>query len=156
MNKADLAASIATEASLSDADADAAVRAVFSTIADALAHAGPSGAPDSAPSRPERARPAGAAIPAPERPSPLPPRPRLRSRPARPFAMPSPDRFTKPAATFASDRRRRELVERSHVRTHAQSRAEVECPARARSLYGPNTGRRELPTTTAPRAGAHA
>ena len=38
MNKADLAARVATEALLSKADADDAVRAVFSTIADALAH----------------------------------------------------------------------------------------------------------------------
>lgn len=37
MNKADLASRVATEASLSKAEADAAVRVVFSTIADALA-----------------------------------------------------------------------------------------------------------------------
>ena len=37
MNKADLTARVATEASLSSADADAAVRVVFSAIADALA-----------------------------------------------------------------------------------------------------------------------
>ena len=37
MNKADLTARVATEASLSSADADAAVRTVFSAIAEALA-----------------------------------------------------------------------------------------------------------------------
>lgn len=37
MNKADLTARVAARASLSSADADTAVRAVFSTIADALA-----------------------------------------------------------------------------------------------------------------------
>ena len=41
---------------------------------------------------------------------------------------------------------------RSHVRTRAQSRAGIECLARARS----STARRELPPTTALRAGAHA
>ena len=39
--------------------------------------------------------------------------------------------------TFASDRRRRDWVGRSHERTHAQSRAGVGCLARARSLYDP-------------------
>ena len=39
MNKADLATRVATVASLSRAQTDAAVRAVFSTIADALARA---------------------------------------------------------------------------------------------------------------------
>ena len=65
------------------------------------------------------------------------PRSRLRSRPARRCATPSPDRLTKQAATLASDRRRRDWGDRSHVRTHAQSRADVECLARARSFYGP-------------------
>ena len=37
MNRAELTARVATEASLSNANSDAAVRAVFSAIADALA-----------------------------------------------------------------------------------------------------------------------
>lgn len=36
---------------------------------------------------------------------------------------------------FASDTSRRDWVGRPHVRTRAQSRADVECPVRARSLH---------------------
>ena len=38
---------------------------------------------------------------------------------------------------FVDDARRRDWVGRSHVRTRAQSRANVERPARAQSLCGP-------------------
>ena len=45
---------------------------------------------------------------------------------------------------FASDTRRPDWVGRPHVRTHAQSRTDVECPVRARSLHLTD-GRKALP-----------
>ena len=53
--------------------------------------------------------------------------------------------------TFASDRSPQEIRDRSNVRTHAQSRADVERLARP----VPSTLRRELTLTTELRAGAH-
>ena len=66
------------------------------------------------------------------------PRRRSRASFARLVLDPGPTMtFIADTMTFESDRCRRNRDGRSHVRTRAQSRADVECLARARSWYGP-------------------
>ena len=104
MNSAELAARVAARTSMSKAGVDAAVNAVFSTIAVALA----SGetvtivgfGTGSEPSQRNRDRRASAATRAPASPSPSPPQRRLPSRAARPFATPSASQIRNP--TFRS------------------------------------------------------
>ena len=95
MTMADLITRVATYASMSKADADAAVSPGFSTIADAFSAAIQQQlrSRTSEPSRRSLGPPARAAIPAQERPSPSRPPTRRRSRQARRFATPSTSGF---------------------------------------------------------------
>ena len=160
MNRNELIAQLAAETSTTRAAVERMAGAVFSAIGDALARGEPAAIARGSGRSPCAAAPrAVAAIPEPESPSTSPTPGRRRSRPRRPFetrSTPSmaqaPARYRPRPATFGAGMRSRSFCITSRVRTHAQTRADIESPR----VRGPYLARCELPPTAPLRAAAQA
>ena len=143
MNRNELIAQLAAEMSTTRAAVERMVGTVFSAIGDALARGEPTAIAGfgTFAVRSRAARRRRNMLPEPESPSTSPPPGRRRSRPRRPFETRSTPSMAQAAAryrprpaTFVAERGCREIRDSSPVRTHAQSRAELESP-RARVPY---------------------
>ena len=161
MNRNELIAQLAAETSTTRAAVERMAGAVFSAIGDALARGEPTAIAGfgTFAVRSRAARRRRNMLPEPESPSTSPPPGRRRSRPRRPFATRStpsmaqaPARYRPRPATFGAGMRSRSFCITSRVRTHAQTRADIESPR----VRGPYLARCELPPTAPLRAAAQA